>query len=91
MAFLACVLSTHHTLPHETVGVGGIPPALTGPVNGKDNDANVEYPLRSQLLHYLLPTSKPEIQGIGSGRLGLDASSGSGDMAGSSRMEWGAR
>ena len=66
MAFLACFLS-NHSLPHAAAGVGGahIAASLPSTVGGDDSDsvAMTSYPLRSQLLHYLLPTSRPEVSG----------------------------
>ena len=66
MAFLACFLS-NHSLPHAAASVGGahIAASLPSTVGGDDSDsvARTSYPLRSQLLHYLLPTSRSEVSG----------------------------
>ena len=96
MAFLVCFLGTHNSLPHAASGVGGVLASASGLSGGTlaasdgEGVASLEYPLRSQLLHYLMPVSRPDSHGCGLGgleALGICKT----DSTGSMRMEQGTR
>jgi len=95
VAFLVCFLGTHNSLPHVASGMGGVLVSATGlssalAAGDSERVASAEYPLRSQLLHYLMPTSRPEVHGYGLGGLeALDISKV--DSTGCIRMERGVR
>lgn len=87
VCFLACFLA-NHPLP-ESVGYGLSATPLTTPFtstqngNGVESVAATSYPLRTQLLHFLLPVSLLEVNRS----LGVGAETGYCRLMGRAREE----